>query len=334
MKEALLYERLAQQEISCRLCAHNCRILEGKFGFCGVRQNIGGILYAHSYGRLVALHVDPIEKKPLYHFLPGTPIFSLASAGCNFRCGFCQNWEISQFNFNSSTLEGTLFTAQDVVAKAKENKCQSIAYTYTEPTVAWEFVLETAKLAHESGLKNVLVTNGYFTAAAFDLIRTYLDAVNLDLKFFRNSSYQRICAAHLAPVLDTLRLLVAAGVWTEVTTLVIPDENDSSDELKGIANFIVGINRDIPWHISRFHADYKFSNYPDTPEVSLKLAYDLGKQSGLNYIYAGNISGWGQDTFCAACHKELIKRDGFRIITKNISGNQCSFCKTILPGFF
>ncbi len=351
MKEALLYESLTKAQVICRLCAHNCQISDGKFGFCGIRQNIGGILFTHSYGHLVALQSDPVEKKPLYHFFPGSAAFSIASAGCNFRCGFCQNWGISQINCTlpvSKTASGKktkeldtikqqmgeLFSAEKVVALAKAHECRSIAYTYTEPTVSWEFVLETAKLAHESGLKNILVTNGYFTAAAFSLLKPYLDAVNLDLKFFQDRSYEKICAAHLTPVLDSLRLLVSAGVWVEVTTLIIPGVNDSLKELAEIAKFIAELNLDIPWHISRFHADYKFNNYPDTPESSLKLAYDLGKKAGLNYIYAGNISGWGQDTYCPACHKVLIKREGFRITEINLLANLCSFCQASLPGFF
>jgi len=352
MKEALLYTHLEAAKVHCKLCAHGCIIQEGKFGFCAVRQNIKGVLYAHNYAKLVAANVDPVEKKPLYHFLPGTLSFSVASAGCNFRCGFCQNWEISQLNPSSFTLAGAApdrklkepdlinrqlgedFSAEQVVSLAKQNNCKSIAYTYTEPTVYFEFVLETARLAKEAGLYNIFISNGYMSGEAIVLLKPYLDAANIDLKFFKDSSYQEICFAHLKPVLDSILRLRDAGIWVEITTLVIPGKNDSLDELSGIANFIARINKDIPWHVSRFHADYKLDAYQDTPEHTLKLACDLGNAAGLRYIYAGNISSWGQDTLCPACKKVLIKREGFKISKIRITGNSCFFCQADLAGVF
>lgn len=334
MREALLYSSLENQKVQCRLCAHNCLIPEGKFGFCRVRQNIKGVLYTHNYGKLVAVNIDPVEKKPLYHFLPGSASFSIASAGCNFRCGFCQNWEISQIDFMNQHSEGESFSAEKVVKLAKQNNCQSISYTYTEPTIFFEFALETAKLAKAAGLRNIFVTNGYMSQEAISLLSPYLDAANVDLKFFKESSYQKICAAKLAPVLDSIQRLNAAGIWTEITTLVIPGENDTCEELTAIAKFISGVNKDIPWHISRFHADYKFSHYASTPESTLKLAYDLGTKQRLNYIYAGNLSGWGQDTFCVKCKKLLIQRQGFDVVKCNVIKGKCQFCNSILPGVF
>lgn len=333
MKEAQLYNLLENKQVNCFLCSHGCRIAEGKFGFCRQRQNIQGVLYTHNYGRLVAVNVDPVEKKPLYHFFPGSFTFSIAAAGCNFRCGFCQNWEISQLD-SSDQRAGEPFGADKVVRLAKQNNCGSIAYTYTEPTINFEFALETAKRAKESGLRNIFVTNGYMSSQAISLLRPYLDAANIDLKFFKDSSYQRICSAHLSPVLDSIRLLKDAGVWIEVTTLVIPGENDTADELSGIAKFIAGVNKDIPWHISRFHADYKFNHYPDTPEGIMKMAYDLGKSEGLRYVYAGNVYGWGQDTLCSVCKKVLIKREGFKITELHVAGGKCIFCQADLPGVF
>ncbi|MEI6831105.1 MAG: AmmeMemoRadiSam system radical SAM enzyme [Candidatus Omnitrophota bacterium] len=333
MKEAQLYNVLENKQAHCFLCAHSCRIPEGKFGFCRVRQNIRGVLYANSYGKLVAVHVDPVEKKPFYHFLPGSRTFSIASAGCNFRCGFCQNWQISQVDFANQQL-GEDFSGDKVVKAARENNCAAIAYTYTEPTVSFEFVLETARLARLSGLYNLFITNGYLSPEAIFLIAPYLDAVNIDLKFFKDSSYQKICSGRLAPVLDSIRLFKEAGVWVEVTTLVIPGENDAQDELSGIAKFIARISKDIPWHISSFHADYKFKHYPDTCETTMKLAYDLGKKEGLHYVYAGNVYGWGQDTFCPVCKKLLIKRDGFRIEQLHITQDKCEFCQVKLAGVF
>ncbi|MFA4992961.1 MAG: AmmeMemoRadiSam system radical SAM enzyme [Candidatus Omnitrophota bacterium] len=343
MREALLYIHLESPKVHCQLCAHNCIIQEGKFGFCGVRQNIKGVLYTLNYGKLVAANVDPVEKKPLYHFFPGTFAFSVASRGCNFRCGFCQNWQISQFNPRTFTpagaasdkkLMGEDFSAKQIVSLAKQNNCKSIAYTYTEPTIYFEFALETAKLAREAGLYNIFVSNGYMSSEAIDLLKPYLDAANIDLKFFKDSSYRKICSAHLKPVLDSIRRLKDAGVWIEITTLVIPGENDSPEELSGIAGFIAGVNRDIPWHLSRFHADYKFDSYQDTPEDSLKLACDLGSQAGLSYVYAGNVTSWGQDTLCPACKKLLIKREGFKISKINIAENRCIFCRADLAGVF
>ena len=333
MKEAQLYTRLENRTVNCQLCAHGCKILDGKFGFCKVRQNISGILYTHNYAKLVALNIDPVEKKPLYHFYPGSLTFSIAGAGCNFTCGFCQNWEISQFDLSRQHL-GEDFSAQKIIELALQSNCRSIAYTYTEPTVYFEFVLETAQLAKEAGLQNIFVTNGYLSQKTLSLLGPYLHAVNIDLKFFKESSYQRICSGRLKPVLDSIQLLKAAGVWVEVTTLIIPGENDAPDELRAMAKFIASVNKDIPWHLSCFHADYKFKDYAPTSEPALKLAYDLGVGQGLNYVYVGNFGAWGQDTLCAKCHKLLIKRQGFKILASNLAQNRCLFCQTVLPGIF
>ncbi|MFA6357809.1 MAG: AmmeMemoRadiSam system radical SAM enzyme [Candidatus Omnitrophota bacterium] len=333
MKEAQLYVQLEDRKVGCQLCAHNCKIKDGAFGFCGVRQNIDGILYTLNYGKLVAANVDPVEKKPLYHFFPGSRAFSIASAGCNFRCGFCQNWQISQINYINQS-PGEYSSADDIVELAKQNNCKAIAYTYTEPTIYFEFALEIMKLAKESGLCNIFVTNGYMTREAVFLLKPYLGAANIDLKFFKESSYQKICSAKLQPVLDSIRLLYESGVWVEVTTLVVPGENDTEEELMGIARFIASVNRDIPWHISCFHPDYKFSSYLATPERTLRSAYELGKAQGLHYVYAGNFRGWGQDTFCTSCRKVLIKREGFDIIESHLSGNKCLFCQASLPGVY
>ncbi|MCX5699267.1 MAG: AmmeMemoRadiSam system radical SAM enzyme [Candidatus Omnitrophica bacterium] len=337
MKEAQLYTRLENRQVHCQLCAHHCKIPDGKFGFCGVRQNISGILYTRNYAKLVAANIDPVEKKPLYHFLPGTSTFSIASAGCNFRCGFCQNWEISQLVPRTSLdkrFKVLDFSADKVIKLAQQFNCRSIAYTYTEPTIYFEFVLETAKLAKAAALRNIFVTNGYLSAKAISLLAPYLDAVNIDLKFFKESSYQRICSASLGSVLDAIQLLNAAGVWIEVTTLIIPGENDTPEELTVMAKFIASVNKDIPWHISRFQADYKFKDYPPTPERTLKLAYDLGLSQGLRYVYVGNFGAWGQDTLCGRCQKLLIKRDGFNILESHLAQNRCVFCQAVLPGVF
>jgi len=335
MKEALLYKKLGNNNVRCQLCNHYCKIANQEFGFCGVRQNIKGILYTHAYGRLIAAHLDPIEKKPLYHFLPGSLSFSVATIGCNFRCEFCQNWEISQSSFrDSNILGGTEFLPPGIVKEALENSCKSISYTYTEPTIFFEYALETAKLAKEKGLYNNFITNGYMTEEALAMLKPYLDAANVDLKFFKGSSYRKICAGSLEPVLETIRLMRKSGIWLEVTTLVVPDENDSEEELDAIAEFIASVDRNIPWHISRFHPDYQFSGYRDTPEEILKKAQSLGYRAGLNYVYAGNVHGWGSDTLCHNCQSLLVKREGFSILEYNIDQGKCSYCKAAIAGLF
>jgi len=334
MKEALLYERLEKNLVRCNLCSHRCGIAEGKFGFCGVRQNVAGTLCTHAFGRLVAAHIDPIEKKPLYHFLPGTISFSIATMGCNFRCGFCQNWQISQEVFNQRQVRGEEFSPQEIVKFALDHKCRSISYTYTEPTIFFEYALETAKIAREKGLDNVFVTNGYMTKECLELARSYLDAANVDLKFFKDSSYKKHCCGTLEPVLDSIRMMKKMGIWLEITTLVVTGENDSRDELEGIAEFIASVDTDIPWHISRFHPEYKFIDHQPTPQATLKEAQGIGYKAGLKYIYVGNVYGWGSDTNCHNCSKLLIKREGFSVLEYNIKEGKCPFCSTHIPGVF
>lgn len=335
MKEALLYEKLENKLVHCFLCSHHCRIANQKFGFCGVRQNIDGVLYTHVYGKVIAAHIDPIEKKPLYHFFPGSFAFSIATIGCNFHCGFCQNWEISQSNFrDGADLGNEEFLPQDIVQKALRNQCKSISYTYTEPAIFFEYAFDTAKLAKTKGLYNNFVTNGYMTAECLQMIKPYLDAANVDLKFFKDGSYKKICAGSLKPVLDSIKLMHELGIWVEVTTLVVPGENDSEEELTDIAKFIAGIDKNIPWHISRFHPDYKFSDHQATPIDTLKKTEQLGRKAGLQYIYIGNVMGFGNDTFCPTCKKLLIKREIFSVLENNIKQGKCAFCNAAIPGVF
>ena len=241
MKEALLYEKLDGKSVHCYLCSHHCKIANQKFGFCGVRENVDGILYTYAYGNVASAHVDPIEKKPLYHFLPGSNSFSIATFGCNFRCSFCQNWEISQQSFKDGAHLGEdEFLPADIVGEALRNGCKSVSYTYTEPTIFFEYAYETAQIAKEKGLSNVFVTNGYMTKECIGMMQPYLDAANVDLKFFNDAAYKKICAGSLQPVLDSIRLMKESGIWVEVTTLIVPGENDSEEELTGIARFIAG----------------------------------------------------------------------------------------------
>jgi len=334
-KEALLYEKLEAKLVHCYLCAHHCKIADQKFGICGVRQNIDGILYTHVYERPCALHIDPIEKKPLYHFFPGSFSFSVATIGCNFHCGFCQNWEISQTRVRDTVeLDEDEVSAQDIVKAAIKNNCKSISYTYTEPTIFFEYAFDTAKLAKEKGLYNNFVTNGYMTGDALTMIRPYLDAANVDLKFFKDASYKKICAGGLEPVLNSIRLMRELGIWVEVTTLIVTGENDSEEELSGIAKFIASVDKNIPWHISRFHPDYKFTDHKATPEATLKRAQEISYHAGLTYIYVGNVYGWGNDTYCPGCKKTLIKREVFSVLEYNIKQGKCVYCNTVIPGVF
>jgi len=252
-KEALLYKKLKGNSVQCILCSHRCKIPENKVGICGVRQNLGGVLYSLVYGEIVAANVDPVEKKPLYHFLPGTQSYSIAAPGCNFHCGFCQNWQLSQIKAGSGvSFEDHFCPAADIVTAALSQNCASISYTYSEPTVFFEYCLDASKIAHEKGLKNVWVTNGFMSHEALEIILPYMDAANVDLKFFNDRSYKRICGGWLKPVRETIAFLHSHNVWLEITTLVVPGENDSPSELKQIASFIKGLDENIPWHISKF----------------------------------------------------------------------------------
>lgn len=337
MKEALFYEKSDNRSVRCYLCCHYCRIAEGKFGFCGVRQNIAGTLYTYVYTKAAASCVDPIEKKPLYHFLPGSTSFSFAAIGCNFRCGFCQNWRISQAAIRTGDFTGDDFAPQKIVDAALKHRCKSISYTYTEPTVFFEYSFDTAKLARKNGLANNFITNGYMSRQALETISPYLSAANVDLKFFKDESYRRICSGALQPVLDIIIRMKEAGIWVEVTTLIIPGENDSEEELRAIAGFLAGVDKNMPWHISRFHPDYKFISMPESSlwgRDAFKKARDIGYAAGLRYVYIGNIDGLGEDTLCHNCKKMLIKREGFAVLEYNISAGRCGYCDEVIPGVF
>ena len=289
IKEAMLYERLDSGKVRCNLCAHRCKIVPREFGICGVRKNEDGRLYTEVYGEVIASHVDPIEKKPLYHFLPGSFSYSIATIGCNFKCPFCQNWQISQASKRNGSPAGHELKPEDVVREAKKNKCKSISYTYTEPTIFFEYAYDTAKLAKVAGLSNIFVTNGYMTEETLETIKPYLDACNVDLKSFREDFYKEMCGAHLEPVLDSIKTMKRLGVWVEITTLVVTDKNDSDEEFKDIAGFIKNIDAGIPWHIARFHPDFKYLEARPTPIETLKRAKEIGKKAGLQNIHLGNV---------------------------------------------
>ncbi|MGA1841739.1 MAG: AmmeMemoRadiSam system radical SAM enzyme [bacterium] len=335
LKEAMCYKTLNDKETECFLCNHKCKIAPSKFGFCGVRQNIDGRLYTHVYREVIAANVDPIEKKPLYHFLPGTVSFSIATAGCNFQCDFCQNWQISQVSKRDGmNLSGYDLPPEDIVSNAKEKGCQSISFTYTEPTIFFEYAYDTAKLAKKEGLANIFVTNGFMTSEALETISPYLDACNVDLKSFNEEYYKKMCKAHLKPVLDSIRLMKQLDIWVEITTLVIPDENDGEEELSSIAGFIAEVDPDIPWHVSRFHPDYKLTDKGPTPIATLRRAFSLGKKAGLRYIYIGNVLGESENTLCPQCQELLIRRRGFSVLENKVTDSVCPSCGKVIPGVF
>jgi len=333
-KEALLWDSLDDKRVHCHLCAHECRIPESKFGICGVRQNVDGILYTLVYGQVIAAHVDPIEKKPLYHFLPGSLSYSIATVGCNFRCGFCQNWQISQASRRDGAgASGATLMPEEIVEEARRNHCLSISYTYTEPTIFFEYAYDTAILAKKAGLANVFVTNGYMTRQALEMIRPYLDAANVDLKSFSEAYYKKNCMARLQPVLDTITSLKQLGIWFEVTTLIVPDENDSDEELSQIAGFLSGVDKDIPWHVSRFHPDYRFLDHRATPIETLKRAREIGREKGLRYIYLGNVPE-GANTYCYRCQALAVERRYMGMERCNLKNGHCPACDSEIKGIW
>ena len=335
MMDAYLYQRLENGKVRCDLCSHRCVIKDGKRGICGVRENQKGQLKSLVYGRLIAQHVDPIEKKPLFHVLPGTLSFSIATVGCNFRCRFCQNADIAQLPADrKGMIMGESYTPEDVVATALRADCRSIAYTYTEPTVFFEFAFDTAKLAHEKGLVNVFVTNGYMTSEALYMIQPYLDAANVDLKAFNDDFYKNQCAARRKHVMESLKLMKELGIFLEVTTLLIPGLNDDKKELKQLASFIVNdLGCETPWHISRFHPTYRLTDRSPTPVETIHQAREIGLNAGLRYVYCGNVPGdEGENTTCYSCGHALIRRWGFHISENNITNNKCPQCGVYIDG--
>ena len=328
MKEARFYEREGEDgAVVCSLCAFRCRIPEGKRGSCGVRLNRSGTLYSLVYGRLIARHMDPIEKKPLYHFLPGTLSYSIATPGCNFRCSFCQNWQISQTDPEQAFDSIAFVEPERVVEAALKGGARTIAYTYTEPTIFMEYALDCAELAHREGLGNVFVTNGFESPEAVNAMRGLIDAANIDVKAFSDDYYRRWCRARLEPVLDSVAAFHEAGIHVEVTTLVVPGRNDSEDQLRGIARFIAGVSPEIPWHISRFHPDYRELDLTATPLETLLRAYRWGKEEGLSYVYIGNVlTEEGRNTECPDCGRVLIERAGFGHTRVRVREPRCPGC--------
>ena len=333
MREALLYETLERDRVRCHLCGHRCLIRPNERGICGVRINQGGRLFSEVYGLAVSANSDPIEKKPLFHFLPGTSSFSIATVGCNFTCKFCQNHDISQMPKDQGRIIGHQLAPSEIVAQAISRQDASISYTYTEPTIFFEYALDTARAAAAAGLKNVFVTNGYMTEEALRTIGPDLHAANVDLKAFRDDFYKKLCQARLEPVKETIVRMKEAGVWVEVTTLIIPGHNDDEDELTKLAEWLAGINPEIPWHISRFHPTYQLLDTGPTPTALIHRAREIGLKAGLHYVYSGNVWGdEGEKTYCHKCHRLLIDRTGFSITANYLHEGSCPSCGTPMAG--
>ncbi len=320
--------------VRCHLCPHRCLVGEGDTGTCRVRRNEGGKLHTLVYGLAAATAVDPIEKKPLFHFLPGSRSFSIATVGCNFRCAFCQNWTLSQSPRELKKVLGEPLEPERVVQMAIKSRCASIAYTYSEPTIYYEYALDCGRLAKEAGLRNIFVTNGFIEREPLEALTGTLDAANVDLKAFTEDFYKQYCGGRLAPVLDALKTMKAMGVWVEVTTLVIPTLNDSEEELRDLARFIAHkLGPETPWHVSRFHPDYKMPDLPATPERTLARARTIGMEEGLQFVYTGNVWGdEGENTFCPSCGKTVIARTGFQIRAMDIVEGKCRFCRAAIAG--
>lgn len=333
MKEAMFYERIEDDRVHCFLCSQHCRIAPGELGKCGVRENREGRLWSLVYGEVVAEHIDPIEKKPLFHFHPGSRSYSIATMGCNFTCLFCQNSDISQGLHGSGSIGGRSVRAEDIAGRAEVAGCCSISYTYTEPTVFMEFALEVAGNARERGLANVFVSNGYMTREALDAIAPYLNAANVDLKSFSDKFYREVCGARLKPVLATLEGMKERGIWLEVTTLLVTDLNDGEEELREIAKFLAELGTEVPWHVSRFYPTFRLTDRGPTPVEKLRRAREIGMEAGLRYVYTGNIPGdSGENTYCHSCGAVLIKRVGYSLKKLDLDGNACARCGAVLEG--
>ena len=356
LKEARYYETLDNNKVWCTLCPHDCHIPDGARGACSVRYNHGGKLYTLVYDKVIAREVNPIEKKPLFHFYPGSFAYSISTVGCNLRCSFCQNWEISQWPKDhlpkhlvsdddvpepicphllklEQQIAGETVTPELIVESAVRTGCLSVSYTFTEPTIFYELAFDTAVIAKQQGLKNNFISNGFINEAPLRELATVLDAANIDLKFFKEESYRRISRARLQPILEAIRLYHELGVWLEITTLVIPGVNDSDEELTQIAEFICSVSETIPWHVSAYYPAYKMFNHPPTSTSTLRRARNIGFAAGLRYVYEGNVPGeGGENTYCYQCNKLLIERFGFSVRFNHITNNCCPACGAQVDG--
>ncbi len=327
-REAILYEKLGKS-INCKVCERRCLISNGKKGFCDMRENVEGKLYTLNYAAASSVAVDPIEKKPLFHFYPGSTVLSLGSVGCNFRCKHCQNWNISQAELEDISLREIL--PKDAVKLARDYNCKSIAWTYNEPTMWLEYTIDSAKLARKDNIKTIYVTNGYMTEESLDLIGPYLDAANVDLKGMSEQFYKELCDARMQPVLDSIKRIYEKKIHLEITNLMIPGYNDSEENIKALVNFMVNeLGVDVPLHFTRFFPYYELKDVPPTAVADLEKAYKTAKDAGMKYVYIGNVpSGTGENTYCHSCGELLIERNGYQIMADSLKKDKkCPECGT------
>ena len=325
------YRKLSGGKIKCLLCRHYCELKEGQTGVCGVNKNDNGQLVNLVYGRVAALNIDPIEKKPLYHFLPGTTALSLGTVGCNMQCSFCQNWQISQ---EKTVLQKDFVSPKQIVDLALKYNAKSIAYTYNEPTIFYPYARDIALEAKTHGIKNVFVTNGIESIEVVKDMPGIIDAANVDFKAYDEAYYRRELKAPFT-VRETLRLMKQVGLWVEVTTLIIPGINDAPEHLKKIADFIArNLGTETPWHLSAFHPDYKMRDRSATPVTTLEQAYNIAVKAGLKFVYVGNVGLRKNITYCPHCHKALIERVGYQILSNKITDGKCPYCQTKIPGIW
>lgn len=339
LETAWLSKKLNSGKVLCQACSHSCKLDEGEYGICGIRKVEEGELKLLVYGLAAAVNIDPVEKKPMFHFLPESTAFSFGTVGCNFSCTFCQNFDISQYpKEHDHKIIGQELPPERIVELALKNGCRSIAYTYNEPIVFFEYTYDTAKLAHEKGLKNIYVTSGFETHKSIDLLAPYIDGMNIDIKGFTEGFYKEICGARLKPVLECVKYAHEKGIWIEITTLLIPGKNDSDEEIRNITKFIAEVDTRIPWHISAFYPMYKMLDIPPTPDSTLLRAYDIGKEAGLKYIYVGNMDDKEHEsTYCPECAQRVIDRSGRigQYVTNTLDDNgTCPHCGYTLEGIW
>jgi pyruvate formate lyase activating enzyme len=332
--EARFYQKLPNKRIKCKLCPRECTVGDRERGYCGVRENRSGVYYTLVHSRVCAAHVDPVEKKPLFHYLPGSLAFSLATAGCNVNCKFCQNWDISQARPEQVPAE--YIPPKRVAELAAQWHCPSIAYTYSEPVVFSEFLMDAADAGHEAGIRSIVVSNGYIQDDALRAAYGKMDAVKIDLKAFSDSYYQKVVTGQLKPVLDTLVALRKMGKWTEIVYLVVPTLNDGDGEIGGLARWVKqNLGTDVPLHFTQFHPDYLLKNLPITPVPTLERAREIARAEGLHFVYIGNVPGHpAENTYCPRCQRVLVERVGFEIRQMLILKGACPYCKETIPGMW
>lgn len=335
--ETLIYEKLDNHKVKCQICSHFCSIKDGSRGICRVRENKGGRLMSLVYPKVIATSVDPIEKKPIFHLKPGSFSYSIATVGCNFKCSFCQNSNIAQMPADAGgMIQGRDLDPALIVKEAVKTGCDSVSYTYTEPTIFFELAFETARLAKAQGLQNIFVTNGFMSPEALKMVSPYLDAANVDLKAFDDRFYKTYCKAKLEPVKETIRQMKDMGILVEITTLLIPGLNDDEKDLNIMADFLANdVGPETPWHISRFHPCYRMTDRPSTPVSSLENAYEAGIAAGLRYVYIGNVPGnSSENTYCHSCKELLVKRNAYQVKNYLQENGKCPQCNTMVHGIY